>query len=87
VRGTFKNSDGTFTAVTFTKSKTFKTEKGAEKWLLSNGIDKNGNNVSLPPATQKKGYFDIPGCLIECDGIDAETRKKYGGLKLGSREY
>jgi hypothetical protein len=31
--GMFKNSDGTFTAVTFSQSKTFKTQAGAEKWL------------------------------------------------------
>jgi hypothetical protein len=31
--GIAKNSDGTYTALTFTKSKTFKTAKGAEKWL------------------------------------------------------
>jgi len=32
-RGVFQNSDGTFTAVTFSKSKTFKTAAGAAKWL------------------------------------------------------
>jgi hypothetical protein len=32
-RGISKNSDGTFTAMTFTKSKTFKTQAGAIKWL------------------------------------------------------
>jgi hypothetical protein len=32
-RGITKNSDGTFTAMTFSQSKTFKTEKGAQKWL------------------------------------------------------
>lgn len=32
-RGVFKNSDGTFTAMTFTQSKELKTQKGAEKWL------------------------------------------------------
>lgn len=31
--GVFKNNDGTFTAMTFTKSKDFKTEKGAEKFM------------------------------------------------------
>ncbi|ELY5939590.1 DUF1391 domain-containing protein [Cronobacter sakazakii] len=31
--GVFRNSDGTFTAMTFTKSKTFKTEAGAVKWF------------------------------------------------------
>jgi len=32
-KGVFDNGDGTFTAMTFTQSKTFKTQKGAEKWL------------------------------------------------------
>jgi len=32
-RGITKNSDGTFTAMTFTQSKTFKTLKVAEKWI------------------------------------------------------
>jgi hypothetical protein len=31
--GVFKNNDGTFTAMTFTKSKDFKTQKGAEKFM------------------------------------------------------
>ena len=31
--GISKNSDGTYTALTFSQSKTFKTLKGAEKWL------------------------------------------------------
>ncbi|MGK3732665.1 DUF1391 family protein [Escherichia coli] len=29
----FPNQDGTFTAMTYTKSKTFKTETGARRWL------------------------------------------------------
>ena len=32
--GVFKNEDGTFTALTFTRSKTFKTERGANNWYL-----------------------------------------------------
>lgn len=31
--GVFPNAGGTFTAMTFTKSKDFKTRNGAEKWL------------------------------------------------------
>ena len=31
--GIYKNNDGTYTAMTFTKSKDFKTLKGAQKWL------------------------------------------------------
>ena len=37
-RGIEPNSDGSFTALTFTKSKDFKTLKGAEKWM-----DRNSN--------------------------------------------
>ncbi len=33
VCGVFHNQDGTFTAMTYTKSKTFKTEVGARRWL------------------------------------------------------
>ena len=33
VRGIFANNNGTFTAVTFSQSKDFKTQKGAEAWL------------------------------------------------------
>ena len=32
-RGICRNADGTFTAMTFTKSKTFKTIRGAQKWM------------------------------------------------------
>lgn len=31
-RGVFPQRDGTFLAMTFTRSKTFKTRKGAERW-------------------------------------------------------
>lgn len=36
VCGVFPNQDGTFTAMTYTKSKTFKTESGARRWLARN---------------------------------------------------
>jgi len=45
--GIAKNSDGTFTALTFSQSKSFKTEKGAIKWLEKRGYDKNGNETKL----------------------------------------
>lgn len=35
-RGIIMNSDGTYTALTFSKSRDFKTKKGAEKWLSRN---------------------------------------------------
>ena len=38
-RGVAKNADGTFTALTFTKSKNFKTKAGAERWLARNQPD------------------------------------------------
>lgn len=34
-KGVFANNDGTFTAMTFSQSKTFKTLKGAERWLAN----------------------------------------------------
>ena len=36
VCGVFPNQDGTYTAMTYTKSKTFKTEGGARRWLARN---------------------------------------------------
>ncbi|GDO96338.1 hypothetical protein BvCmsNSNP012_00995 [Escherichia coli] len=36
VCGVFPNQDGTFTAMTYTRSKTFKTENGARRWLERN---------------------------------------------------
>ncbi|HAY0223968.1 TPA: DUF1391 family protein [Escherichia coli] len=36
VCGVFANQDGTFTAMTYTKSKAFKTESGARCWLARN---------------------------------------------------
>lgn len=35
-RGISKNNDGTYTAMTFAKSKDFKTLKGAQKWMERN---------------------------------------------------
>ncbi|HBI7292953.1 TPA: DUF1391 family protein [Salmonella enterica] len=32
----FPNQDGTFTAMTYTRSRTFKTETGARRWLERN---------------------------------------------------
>ncbi|EDV4250044.1 DUF1391 domain-containing protein [Salmonella enterica subsp. enterica] len=39
VYGVFPNNDGTFTAMTFTRSKTFKNEAGARRWLTRNHCD------------------------------------------------
>ncbi|ASG87575.1 DUF1391 family protein [Salmonella enterica] len=39
VCGVFQNNDGTFTALTFSKSKTFKTEAGAQRWFERNTRD------------------------------------------------
>lgn len=35
-RGIFKNADGSFTALTFARSKTFKTYAGAVRWFKAN---------------------------------------------------
>ena len=34
-KGVSKNTDGTYTAMTFSQSKTFKTLKGANKWMAA----------------------------------------------------
>lgn len=44
-RGMFKQNDGSFLAMTFTESKSFKTEKGAERWLAKRGLEKSGRRV------------------------------------------
>ena len=38
VLGVFPQQDGTFTALTFTASRNFKTRAGAEKWLVKRGF-------------------------------------------------
>jgi hypothetical protein len=38
VVGIFEESDGTFLALTFSESKSFKTYKGARAWLLRRGV-------------------------------------------------
>lgn len=35
--GVFQETDGTFTAMTYTASRNFKTQRGAEKWLQKRG--------------------------------------------------
>jgi len=37
------NADGTFTALTLSASRTFKTYRGAVAWLAARGYDANGN--------------------------------------------
>ena len=44
-RGMFKENDGTWTALTYSQSKNFKTEKGAEKWLQKRGLNKDGSKI------------------------------------------
>ena len=43
--GVNANHDGTFTALTFSQSKTFKTRKGAEKWLARRGYNTDGSRI------------------------------------------
>ena len=45
VCGVFPNQDGTFTAMTYTKSKTFKTENGARRWLERNSGHNHGKGL------------------------------------------
>jgi len=44
-RGLFADSDGSFTAMTFTQSKTFKTKAGALRWLQARGLGADGNDL------------------------------------------
>ena len=43
--GIVDERDGTFTALTLTVSKTFKTRKGAEKWLAARGYTATGEKI------------------------------------------
>jgi len=45
VCGVVRNNDGTFTALTYTCSQTFKTQRGATAWLARKGFDTNGNRL------------------------------------------
>ena len=45
-RGLFMENDGTYLAMTFTKSKNFKTQKAAIKWLSLMGIDSKENKLA-----------------------------------------
>lgn len=47
-RGTVANSDGTFTALTFSQSQTFKTRKGAADWLAKRGFNPDGTRIKTP---------------------------------------
>ena len=51
VCGVFPNQDGTFTAMTYTKSKTFKTEAGARRWLERN----SGEVIWISTQSMRKG--------------------------------
>lgn len=44
-RGLFPQGDGTFLAMTFNKSKSFKTRRGAVKWLAVRGLESNGERI------------------------------------------
>lgn len=45
-QGLVAENDGSFTAMTFTQSKNFKTEAGAVRWLAKRNLDKYGNRVN-----------------------------------------
>jgi hypothetical protein len=47
-RGMVNNGDGTFTAMTATQSKTFKTRAGAERWLAQRGLNPDGSALEKP---------------------------------------
>ncbi len=43
--GVADNNDGTFTALTHSSSKTFKTYNGAAKWLAKRGYNADGSRA------------------------------------------
>lgn len=43
--GVVPQNDGSFLALTFTLSRTFKSRKGAEGWLASRGFAPNGERI------------------------------------------
>jgi hypothetical protein len=45
-QGLFAETDGTFTALTFSRSKNFKTEVGAIRWLSKRNLNKFGNRIN-----------------------------------------
>lgn len=47
-QGMVNNADGTYTAMTFTQSKTFKTKAGAVKWLAQRGLNPDGSVLERP---------------------------------------
>lgn len=44
-RGIIRENDGTYTALTFSASRNFKTERGAARWLAARGIAPNGERI------------------------------------------
>lgn len=44
-RGLFPQANGEFLAMTFTKSRWFKTRAGAERWLADRGLDASGRVI------------------------------------------
>lgn len=48
VTGIFRESSGEYLALTLTQSKSFKTFKGAEKWLAKRNYNPDGTRISNP---------------------------------------
>lgn len=44
-RGLFPQNDGTFMVMTYCESKSFKTVKGATKWLATRGLTPAGERI------------------------------------------
>lgn len=79
-RGIHKNNDGTFTAMTYTQSKDFKTKKGAEKWLKDRGLNPDGSKIenmqkAYWPTSHKNDLPDSAFLYIEAGGKKDESGK------------
>lgn len=82
-RGIIQEKDGTFTALTFSQSKNFKTKKSAEKWLAERGINPDGTSIKKSLDLQKAVWSnahmnDLPDSAflyIESGGKKDESGK------------
>jgi len=57
--GIFANSEGEYTAVTLSQSRTFKTYKGAANWMSKKGYNENGNKTKTITRAGREGIEKV----------------------------
>ena len=79
-RGLFPQSNGEFSALTFTESKTFKTRVGALGWLAARGLDAAGRNSEEPqsegPQPKEEGASVEPSPFVTVDYQGQQEARK-----------